>query len=81
MDLVVESFKARSDDGKYETTIVITRSVKDARSHDNPDAAIPGLKSALTVNGYRCNFIEDGVFKVVNDPRRPGVVVRRVTDG
>lgn len=75
----IERFVARSDDGEYETTIIIYRDYIDAGSLQNPNTEIPGkLTEARTVDGYACNQLGDDRFEIVNDPPHPAMIVRRI---
>ena len=75
---LVDRFQARSEDGTYQTTILISQDFLDAGSFDNPNATIPGLKTVRTADGYSCNVKGDDTFEVVNHPFRPSILLRRV---
>ena len=76
----VDRFKARSDDGKYKTEIVVYEDRIDARTHQKGEDTIgSGLLEAVTVDGFHCNHQGDGVFEVL-DPRALGVLVRRLPE-
>lgn len=70
----VERFKARSADGKHETTIVVRQTMIDAGTQDDPHAVIPGLKEARTIDGRHCNYKGEGQFEVVGY----GIILTRV---
>jgi hypothetical protein len=74
----IERFDARSDDGSYETTIIVYQHFIDVGTRANPNAVAPGLKEARTIDGYACNFKDDDTFEVVNDPLHPAMIVRRM---
>ena len=74
----VERFTPRSDDGVYETTIIVYQRLIGVGSRRNPGGVAPGLKEARTIEGYACNRGSDGTFEVVSDLLHPGVVLRRV---
>jgi len=74
----VERFPARSEDGEYETTIIVFQSFIDTATRAHPGAVAPGLRKARTIDGHACNRRADGTFEVVGDPIHPGVVLRRV---
>jgi hypothetical protein len=75
----IDRFHARSDDGEYETTIVVYRELIDMGTGAKPDAMIPGNKRARTLDGYPCSRINDDAFQIVDDPLHAGMIVRRVT--
>lgn len=62
----VERFRARSDDGSYETVIVVTQDFVDAASLDDPEGALPGLKRARTIDGLHCNHLGNDRFRVLH---------------
>jgi len=74
----IERFEARSDDGAYETTIIIYQKIIDAGTMQNPHATILGLREAHTIDGSACNIIDDDTFEVVDDPLHPKIIVRRI---
>lgn len=77
----VDRFLARSDDGAYETEIVVMREFLLVRSMESPGPRhIRGLKEARTIDGFACNCIDDDTFEVVNDSLHPNVIVRRVKE-
>lgn len=77
----IERFDARSDDGEYETTIIIYQNFIDVGTRENPNAVAPGLKEARTIDGYAVNVKGDDEFEIVNDPLHPGMIVRRIKQG
>ena len=70
----IERFAARSDDGAYETTIVVYQDLIDVQTRANPHARVPGLKDARTSEGHACNRIDDDTWEVV----QLGLIVRRI---
>ena len=70
----IKRFDARSDDGEYETTIIIYQDFIDAGTRGSPNAVIPGMKKARTIDGCACNRIDDDTFEIVPT----GVIVRRI---
>jgi hypothetical protein len=69
----VERFRARSEEGNYETTIIIMQYMS--------PLGIPGLKEARTVEGYECVMLPGGrSFRVMTHPSSPRLVVRRVIE-
>ena len=77
----LERFKARSDDGRYETVVILYRRMISAATRADPKATIPGPKQARTLDGFTCNYLEEGLYEVLDHPKFPGVVVRRVFEG
>ncbi len=73
----IERFQAVSDDG-YETTIIVRQDFIHAATRENPNAVIPGQKEARTIDGFACNRVDDNTFKIITDPQRPDLIVRRV---
>lgn len=74
----VERFDIVDDEDGYETTIVVTRNIIDARSM-NSDAEIPSrLKDYMTTDGHHVNVKGDDEFEVL-DPMGP-LIVRRVAE-
>jgi len=49
----IERFDARSDDGEYETTIVIYQDFIDAGTRGSPNAVIPGMKEVTCPNAMK----------------------------
>ena len=61
----VERFGVRSDDGSYETVVVITQDFVDAGTLDEPSAVLPGMRHARTIDGLRCNSDGPDRFRIV----------------
>lgn len=61
----IDRFKAKSASGK-EYLIIVTQKFIDASTADDPNAIIPGLKSAKTADGRFLNFIDENTFKLVD---------------
>lgn len=74
----INRFQAVSDDG-YETTIVVYQHLIATGTMQNPNAVIGGMKEVRTVDGFACNRLNEDTFEIVNDPLRPGLIVRRAT--
>lgn len=72
----IERFKARSDDGKYETTVVIYQQMIPAGTRENPRAMISGMKEARTIDDDACTPKDDtgDLWGIVAQ----GIIVRRV---
>ncbi|MFH1745487.1 MAG: hypothetical protein ABIG44_00420 [Planctomycetota bacterium] len=69
----IDRLVVRSDDGSYETTIVVYQDFINAAG-----TMVPGLKAAKTIDGHACNFKGDDEFEIVNDPHHPAMIVRRI---
>ncbi len=74
----LERFVARSDDGAYETIIIVHQDFVDAAARGAPGAVVPGLKRARTVEGYACTTRDGQTFEVAGDILRHPLTVRRV---
>ena len=70
-----ERFQAVSDDGGYETTIVVSQTYVDVSSRSG-SSEIPAGKEARTIDGLACNIRDDGTIEIVN-PFGPSRIVRR----
>ncbi|MEX2218600.1 MAG: hypothetical protein WD749_07540 [Phycisphaerales bacterium] len=77
----VERFKARSDDGRYETVVILYRRMISAATRDDPRAVMPGPRQARTLDGFACNYLDENLYEVLDHPKYPGLMVRRVKDG
>lgn len=74
----IERFNAVSDDGSYETTLIIYQDYIDAGTRGNPNAVVSGLMEVLTIDGLTCIHVDDDTFEVVNEQLRPQLIVRRI---
>lgn len=74
----IDRFDVRSEDGKYATTIVVLQDFITAGTWNDPNAILPGLKEARTIEGFACNRIDDNTFEIVTDLRHPKMIVKRI---
>jgi hypothetical protein len=70
----IERFKAQSDDGAYETTIIVRQEFISAATRGNPGGVARGRKEARTIDGQTCNYTGGARVEIVGT----GEVLKRV---
>jgi hypothetical protein len=74
----IERFDARSNNGEYETTIIVYQDFIDAGTMQDPNAVVLGMKEARTPDGYGVNVKGDDEHEIVNDPLHPAMIVQKI---
>ncbi|HVP11926.1 MAG TPA: hypothetical protein VMV94_12160 [Phycisphaerae bacterium] len=74
-----ERFEAITDDGSYQTTIVVLQDFIETRTLDGHHDLIPEKNLRFeTIGGFVCNRLDDDRFQIVNAPLHSGCILRRV---
>lgn len=74
----IDRFVARSDDGAYETTIIVYQEIIADTAFGPRHVALPSTADYRTIDDYDVNVKGNDEFEIVNDPLHPAMIVRRV---
>jgi len=72
-DKLIEQFIAKGDSGRKYTVLCYQKQIP-AGSHDDQNAAIPGLKRLVTSDGKDLNYQDEKTFTLV----QTGEIIRRI---